>query len=161
MYQLIQAINNEKQGVDDCDDLDMNLSPKVFNLIRDALTIDKHVELFRNQDHFRISGSRAGLAFDMSGYDSKNAGDCHKYNQYILSLFSDLDLARNMKLMYLDFYKGIGTFYYIYWNDDELKEEVLSGYTTTEIIYEIIKICIINNPTTRRRESKSLYASNN
>jgi hypothetical protein len=70
-------------------------------------------------------------------------------------------LARNMKLMYLDFYKGAGTFQYIYWNDNKLQEVSLAGYTTTEIIYTIIKICIINNPASRHRESESLYASNN
>jgi hypothetical protein len=64
-----------------------------------------------------------------------------------------------MKLMYLDFYKGIGTFQYIYWNGDKLQEVSLAGYTTTEIIYTIIKICIIDNIAIRRRESESLYAS--
>jgi hypothetical protein len=65
-----------------------------------------------------------------------------------------------MKLMYLDFYKGIGTFQYIYWNDDKLQEVSLGGLTTTEIIYTLIKICIIDNSASRRRESESLYASN-
>jgi len=155
MKDLIDAINNEIQGIED------NLNPAIFNLIRDTLDLNNNVELLRNEKHFRISSRRSGLSFDMSGYDSEKAGSCHKYNQYILNLFSDLDLARNMKLMYLDFYKGIGTFQYIYWSNDELQEVSLCGFTTTEIIYEIIKICIINNPNNRRRESESLYTFRN
>ena len=146
MKDLIDAIN-------------ANDISKIYKSIRDVLAVENNVLLLRSGEYFRISESRGGLAFEMSGYDSKKPGDCHKYNQYILSLFSDLDLARNMKLMYLDFYKGIGTFQYIYWNDDKLQEVSLAGYTTTEIIYIIIKICIIDNPASRRRESESLYAS--
>ena len=147
MKDLIDAIN-------------ANDISKIYKSIRDVLAVENNVLLLRSGEYFRISESRGGLAFEMSGYDSKKPGDCHKYNQYILSLFSDLDLARNMKLMYLDFYKGIGTFQYIYWNDDKLQEVSLAGYTTTEIIYIIIKICIIDNPATRRRESESLYKRN-
>jgi hypothetical protein len=161
MNQLIQAINNVINNVDDVNNFEETPVTVIYNLIRDTLDLNKNVEVLRSGDAFHISNSRPGLSFNMSGYDSKKAGDCHKYNQYILSLFSDLDLARNMKLMYLDFYKGIGTFQYIYWNDDKLQEVSLAGYTTTEIIYTLIKICIIDNPASRRRESKSLYASNN
>ena len=156
MNQLIQAINNK---INAGNEFNCNYESEVRRWVRDALDLNKNVEVLRSGDAFHISNSRAGLSFNMSGYDSKKAGDCHKYNQYILSLFSDLDLARNMKLMYLDFYKGIGTFQYIYWNDDKLQEVSLAGYTTTEIIYIIIKICIIDNPASRRRESESLYAS--
>ena len=156
MNQLIQAINNKLNAVNG---FNCNYESEVRRWIRDVLDLNKNVEVLRSGDDFRISNSRPGLSFNMSGYDSKKAGDCHKYNQYILSLFSDLDLARNMKLMYLDFYKGAGTFQYIYWNDDKLQEVSLAGYTTTEIIYIIIKICIIDNPASRRRESESLYAS--
>jgi hypothetical protein len=157
MNQLIQAINNK---INAGNEFNCNYESEVRRWVRDALDLNKNVEVLRSGDAFHISNSRPGLSFNMSGYDSKKAGDCHKYNQYILSLFSDLDLARNMKLMYLDFYKGIGTFQYIYWNDDKLQEVSLAGYTTTEIIYIIIKICIIDNPASRRRESESLYASN-
>ena len=157
MNQLIQAINNK---INAGNEFNCNYESEVRRWIRDALDLNKNVEVFRKGDNFRISGSRSGLAFDMSGYDSKKPGDCHKYNQYILSLFSDLDLARNMKLMYLDFYKGCGTFQYIYWNDDKFQEVPLDGLTTTEIIYIIIRICIIDNPATRRRESESLYKRN-
>jgi hypothetical protein len=157
MNQLIQAINNK---INAGNEFNCNYESEVRRWIRDALDLNKNVELLRSGDAFHISNSRPGLSFNMSGYDSKKAGDCHKYNQYILSLFSDLDLARNMKLMYLDFYKGIGTFQYIYWNDDKLQEVSLGGLTTTEIIYTLIKICIIDNSASRRRESESLYASN-
>jgi len=158
MNQLVQAINNK---INHSNGFNNNYESEIKRWIRDTLDLNKNVELFKNGDQVHISDSRSGLRFNMSGYDSKNAGDCHKYNQYIISLFSDLDLARNMKIMYLDFYKGIGTFQYIYWNDDTLQEVSLAGATTTEIIYNIIKICIIDNPTSRRRESESLYASNN
>ena len=157
MNQLVQAINNKLNAGNE---FNCNYESEVRRWVRDALDLNKNVEVLRSGDAFHISNSRPGLSFNMSGYDSKKAGDCHKYNQYILSLFSDLDLARNMKLMYLDFYKGIGTFQYIYWNDDKLQEVSLAGYTTTEIIYIIIKICIIDNPATRRRESESLYKRN-
>ena len=156
MNQLIQAINNK---INAGNEFNCNYESEVRRWIRDTLDLNKNVEVLRSGDAFHISNSRPGLSFNMSGYDSKKAGDCHKYNQYILSLFSDLDLARNMKLMYLDFYKGIGTFQYIYWNDDKLQEVSLAGYTTTEIIYTLIKICIIDNSVSRRRESESLYAS--
>ena len=157
MNQLIQAINNK---INAGNEFNCNYESEVRRWVRDALDLNKNVEVLRSGDAFHISNSRPGLSFNMSGYDSKKAGDCHKYNQYILSLFSDLDLARHMKLMYLDFYKGIGTFQYIYWNDDKLQEVPLDGLTTTEIIYIIIKICIIDNSVSRRRESESLYASN-
>jgi hypothetical protein len=156
MNQLIQAINNK---INAGNEFNCNYESEVRRWVRDALDLNKNVEVLRSGDAFHISNSRPGLSFNMSGYDSKKAGDCHKYNQYILSLFSDLDLARNMKLMYLDFYKGIGTFQYIYWNGDKFQEVPLDGLTTTEIIYIIIKICIIDNPASRRRESESLYAS--
>lgn len=152
MKELVDAINNHiNKDADEDDTLD---------LIRNVLTLNNNADFLRSGKHFRVSHTRSGLGFDMSGYDSKKPGDCHEYNQYILNLFSDLDLARNMKLMYLDFYKGIGTFQYIYWNDDKLQEESLCGFTTTEIIYIIIKICIIDNPASRRRESESLYKRN-
>lgn len=157
MNQLIQAINNKLNAGNG---FNCNYESEVRRWIRDALDLNKNVKVLRSGDDFRISNSRPGLSFNMSGYDSKKAGDCHKYNQYILSLFSDLDLARNMKLMYLDFYKGAGTFQYIYWDDAKFQEVPLDGLTTTEIIYIIIKICIIDNPASRRRESESLYASN-
>ena len=156
MNQLIQAINNK---INAGNEFNCNYESEVRRWVRDTLDLNKNVEVLRSGDDFHISNSRPGLSFNMSGYDSKKAGDCHKYNQYILSLFSDLDLARNMKLMYLDFYKGNGTFQYIYWNDNKLQEVSLGGFTTTEIIYIIIKICIIDNPASRRRESESLYAS--
>ena len=157
MNQLIQAINNK---INAGNEFNCNYESEVRRWVRDALDLNKNVEVLRSGDAFHISNSRAGLSFNMSGYDSTKAGDCHKYNQYILSLFSDLDLARNMKLMYLDFYKGAGTFQYIYWDDAKFQEVPLDGLTTTEIIYIIIKICIIDNPASRRRESESLYASN-
>lgn len=149
MKELVDAINNHINKDTDEDD--------TLDLIRNVLTLNNNADLLRSGKPFRVSHTRSGLGFDMSGYDSKKPGDCHEYNQYILNLFSDLDLARNMKLMYLDFYKGIGTFQYIYWNDDKLQEVSLAGYTTTRIIYTIIKICIIDNPARRRRESESLY----
>ena len=145
MKDLIDAIN-------------ANDISKIYKSIRNVLAVENNVLLLRSGEYFRISESRGGLAFDMSGYDSKKPGDCHKYNQYILSLFSDLDLARNMSVMYLDFYKGSGGFSYMYWDDDELEYFDLSGHSTTDIIYRIINICIISNITQRRRrESESLY----
>lgn len=160
MNQLIQAINNAINNVNEVNNFEETPVTVIYNLIRDTLDLNKNVKALRSGSDFRISDSRPGLSFNMSGYDSYKAGGCHKYNQYILNLFSDLDLARNMKLMYLDFYKGDGTFQYIYWNDNKLQEVSLGGFTTTEIIYIIIKICIIDNPASRRRESESLYKRN-
>jgi hypothetical protein len=122
--------------------------------IRELLDINYHQRLIR-QGCFTLSETRFGLSFEMSGYDTKKDGDCYKYNQYIFNFFvNGLNISKDMALIYLDFYKGNPVFQYLFWGSKEgIKITQYYGETTTEIIYDIIRICLIDNPekNSRRR----------
>lgn len=117
---------------------------KVFNFIRSALI---------------ISGER--LRFDMSGYDTHFVGECTVHNTFVLNRFAHLGIYDYTKYLTVDCYKGTPTIHFLYWDwkpeDDDLYDDFhdsnskLSGYTTTEIIYEIFKLTILSGREKRRR----------
>ena len=109
----------------------------IFEYIRETLSIE-------NSDRRR---------FDMTGYD-RETGDCTLNNTEIVNLFSSLGIYDYTKYLFLDFYKGDGTLYFNYFfqHQPEDKLEIdLSGYTTTEIIYEIFQRTIFSGQPERRR----------
>ncbi len=89
--------------------------------------------------------------FDMSGEDGKVRGSNTIQNQTILNKFAYLGIYDYTKFITVDFYKGNGTIYYCYFNEDEVKTVDMGGYGTCEIIYEIFGLTIFSNKTKRRR----------
>ena len=104
------------------------------------------------------------LRFDMSGYDNfftdqdrpyNGLGTCVKHNTKVLQTFAHLGIYDTTHFLYLDFYKGIPTLYWMDWGSDKLNttDDAMSGYSTSEIIYEVFKVTIFNeNATYRRRD---------
>ena len=130
------------------------IKPREFILIADEKTIKEAIrerlktELFNkiNGGHIRQTDlSKEHLRFDMSGYGVEEYGS-YMRNLDILKLFADFGIWDYVAYVYLDAYKGIMTLYWKWWNapngveDGNFStEDEFSGYTTTEIIYEIIK----------------------
>ena len=88
--------------------------------------------------------------FDMSGYENKT-GQCTMSNLSILNEFADLGIYDYTTYLFLDFYKGCATLYYQYFNEGENLTCDLSGFGTTEIILEILRVTIFSNKPERRR----------
>jgi hypothetical protein len=88
--------------------------------------------------------------FDMSGYESI-PGACTIHNQFVLNKFAFLGIYDYTRFLALDFYKGQGTLYFSYWNDQEVHEEEFGGMGTCEIIYQILEMTVFTNKTIRRR----------
>jgi hypothetical protein len=143
MFKILEELKKEKPSQD-----------VIQNLIRDELSLESKSHYYwvaSSERQHRLSLSRMGLGFEMSGYDSKGDGSCHKYNQYLFNYFVDgLDLSKNMRFFSLDFYKGGCEFIYEYWGGNDpnrvnAKIEQFGGESTSTIIYKIIEICLINN----------------
>ena len=145
MFKILEELKKEKPSQD-----------VIQNLIRDELSLDNESHYYwiaDNRKQFGLSASRSrkGLTFEMSGYDSRGDGSCHKYNQYLFNYFVDgLNLSKNMRFFSLDFYKGGCEFIYEYWegyNPHYVNAEIehFGGESTSTIIYKIIEICLINN----------------
>lgn len=96
-------------------------------------------------------GERDHKRFEMSGYEGEVKGKCTLHNLAIVNLFADLGIYDYTDYLILDFYKGIGTIYYRYFQTQYNQELELGGYGTTEIIYEIFKLTILTDKRTRRR----------
>jgi hypothetical protein len=91
------------------------------------------------------------LRFEMSGYENKT-GDTTLKNQAILNKFAYLGIYDYTYYLFLDFYKGQGSLYMKYWDDDDENIEIdLGGYGTVDIIHEIFKFTIFTDYSTRRR----------
>lgn len=82
--------------------------------------------------------------FEMSGYESQI-----KHNLDILNEFAELGIYDYTSYLFLNFYKGHGTLYLKYFNENENLEFEFEGNGTTEIIYEIFKKTIFSNKRTR------------
>lgn len=93
------------------------------------------------KDHYR---------FDMSGYESKT-GQCTLENMSILNKFAFLGIYDYTNFLFIDFYKGIGHVYLMYFWQSEYTQKEFCGEGTTEIIYEIFKLTILSDKGTRRR----------
>jgi len=94
------------------------------------------------------------LKFEMSGYDDPFGVPCTVHNQKILNVFAYLGLYDYTNFLFLDFYKGNSSVYLRYWDSDEfyVDKDFTSGFSTSEIIYEIFKLTILSDKRTRRRE---------
>ena len=90
----------------------------------------------------------------MSGYDDPFGVPCTVHNQKILNVFAYLGLYDYTNFLFLDFYKGNSSVYLRYWDSDEfyVDKDFTSGFSTSEIIYEIFKLTILSDKRTRRRE---------
>lgn len=136
-------------------------------LIRNTPPYDFNNEIIDNfgggEDRMRMR-----LRFEMSGYDDGNPGSCVLHNMKIVNLFAHLGIYDYTEYLYLDFYKGNGFLYYKYWPSNTMygstnmpfkvinfgqlnMEENLGGYTTSEIIYKILKLTILSGRPKRRR----------
>ena len=68
-------------------------------------------------------------------------------------MFAYLGIYDFTHYLFLDFYKGNGTLYLRYFNDDNNIEIELAGYGTVEIIYIIFNFTIFSNKPKRRRDA--------
>jgi len=122
---------------------------EVLEFIRQRLSFSNNIESqLRHSDKeiFKKEHRR----FEMSGYESET-GQYTKHNLEIVNEFADLGIYDYTSYLFLDFYKGHGTLYLKYFNDNENLEFELGGYTTTEIIYEIFTKTIFTGESRRRR----------
>ena len=135
-------------------DFIMRASEKeIKDAIRERLTSELRK---RVGDHVRHGDlSKDHLRFDMSGYGLGD-NDCYFHNLEILKLFSDYGIWDYVSYLYLDAYKGTITLHWGWWdnsvpNDWEIDvdrsycsignfstEDMYCGWTTTDIIYDII-----------------------
>lgn len=129
----------------------LQLIPKkeVIDYIRKRLAFDENFE--KQLRHIPCEAIRnEHRRFEMSGYE-KETGQCTINNLAILNVFADLGIYDFTHYLVLDFYKGQATLYLKYFNDTTNSEFELSGYGTTEIIYEIFLKTIFSNKPKRRR----------
>jgi hypothetical protein len=122
---------------------------EVLEFIRERLSFDNNIESqLRHSDKeiFKKEHRR----FEMSGYESET-GQCTKHNLEIMNEFANLGIYDYTSYLFLDFYKGHGTLYLKYFNDNENLQFELGGSTTSEIIYEIFVKTIFTGESRRRR----------
>lgn len=121
---------------------------EIIEFIRNRLTFDNLEKQLRyiDSEAFKKEHKR----FEMSGYE-KETGQCTINNLAILNVFADLGIYDFTHYLVLDFYKGQSTLYLKYFNDANNSEFELSGYGTTEIIYEIFQKTIFSDKPKRRR----------
>lgn len=120
---------------------DIKTLPKeeVLHFIRTILMKEDQHDI---KNHYR---------FEMSGYESET-GKCTMHNLFVLNKFAHLGLYDYTTFLFLDFYKGTPTLYLQYfWEEFEVEKVNYSGYSTTEIIYEILKMTALSGKPARRR----------
>jgi len=101
---------------------------EVLTFIRETL---KFPSLYKQSI---ISENPPHLRFDMTGYSVGN-------NNAILGKFEFLGIYDGVDYLFIKFHKGTPEIY-IGCNDENLLFDNWSGYTTSEIIYEIFKLTI-------------------
>lgn len=123
---------------------------EVFAFIRKVLAYPE-VVIKSAQKNVDLRGEH--YRFDMTGEDGRTTGSNTIHNQTILNKFAFLGIYDYTKFLTIDFYKGHGTLYFCYFNDDieSVQEVELGGYKTTEIIYEVFKRTIFTDLPKRRR----------
>lgn len=100
-----------------------------------------------------VNGER--LRFDMSGFDNEDdmgkpiAGSCTIHNMNIINMFADLGIYYYVVYLHLYCWKGSVILYHklldhINFEDYGNEEECLSGYSTSEIIYNIFEKTIFS-----------------
>ncbi|PKG57723.1 hypothetical protein [Shewanella sp. GutDb-MelDb] len=131
------------------EELESKTKEEVMDFIRKRLAfsdeIQGHLKSIRLEDFVKEH-----RRFNMSGYEGET-GECTQQNLAIVNEFADLGIYDYTSYLFLDFYKGCGTLYYQYFGDSPNLEQELSGFGTTEIIYEIFQKTIFSNKSTRRR----------
>ena len=86
----------------------------------------------------------------MSGNESKT-GWSTVFNIAILNEFADLGIYNYTSYLFLDFHNGTPTIYLKYFLEDENLEYTFNGYTTTEIIFEVLELTIFSGKPERKR----------
>lgn len=122
---------------------------EIFDFIRTRLAFDDAIVSqlrYTEKNNFKNEHRR----FEMSGYESRT-GQCTLQNIAILNEFADLGLYDYTNYLFLDFYKGHGTLYLRYFQENEDLEFDLGGCGTVEIIYEVFLKTIFSSKPTRRR----------
>ena len=118
--------------------------------IRAMLAFDSKV---RNSIKAEEDDGKQHYRFDMTGYDASEndaSENCTVHNLFVLNKFAFLGIYNYTQFLTIDFYKGNGTLYFKYWNQDEVSEVDLSGLGTCEIIYKIFELTIFTNKLQRR-----------
>ena len=122
---------------------------EVFNFIRQRLSFnDELLEQFRHAKKDDLA--KEHRRFEMSGNESKT-GWCTVFNTAILNEFADLGIYNYTSYLFLDFHNGTPTIYLKYFLEDENLEYTFNGYTTTEIIFEILELTIFSGKPERKR----------
>ena len=120
-----------------------------MNTVQNEKDIKRMIEVILSfEDDF--SQRKERYRFEMSGYENVT-GDVTIYNQMILNKFAHLGIYDYTRFLFLDFYKGVGTLYFQYWNSDEVYEIEFPGLGTVEIIEEILKLTVYSGKQKRRR----------
>lgn len=114
-----------------------------LSFIRETLSFDKNIESqLRHVD--RSLFEKEHYRFEMSG-DDDDTGENVIHNQFILNKFAYLGIYNYVSYLHLHFYKGHPTLHLKYYLEDENLEYDLAGYTTSEIIYEILKLTVLSD----------------
>lgn len=130
-------------------DLKQMTKEEVFNFIRQRLSFnDELLEQFRHVKKDDLA--KEHRRFEMSGNESKT-GWSTVFNTAILNEFSDLGIYNYTSYLFLDFHNGTPTIYLKYFLEDENLEYTFNGYTTTEIIFEILELTIFSGKPERKR----------
>ena len=129
-------------------DLKNKTKKEIYDFIRNRLKSINNELIDSNQ----VGSSGEHISFIMSGYED-NTGKCTIHNINILNEFADLGIYDYTSYLFLDFYKGCGSLYLRYWDNEEVVtlDGEYCGWSTTEIIYDIFKRTIFSNRGTRRR----------
>ncbi len=90
--------------------------------------------------------------FEMSGYDS-GTGSTTINNQRVLNKFAHFGIYDYTHFLVLDFHKGCGSLYLKYWDTGEVveMESHFGGWTTSEIIAQILILTVFSGRRKRRR----------
>lgn len=132
------------------DELKSLTTPDVFKFIRKTLAFDSSI--IKSFRYSEPDWEQEHLRFEMSGYDEDSSpGERTLYNLKLLNLFAYLGIYDYTHYLVLDFYKGSGTIYLKYFNEDRTVEIDVSGYGTVDIIYEVFKLTIFSGKDARRR----------
>jgi len=98
----------------------------------------------------RLTTDAGCLSFEMSGYETET-GECTVFNLEVLNRFADLGIYDFTHFLFLDFYKGGGTLYLVFWYENDLHRYGFCGETTSEIILFILQLTVLSNRIKRRR----------
>jgi hypothetical protein len=125
---------------------------EVLNFIRDVLVkntppyqITESAE-FEDEDgdEYWELREKSRLRFDMGVLFDEVSKGVEK-NQFIIDLFKNLGIYNYTSKFSLKFHKGCPFINYVYYNEFlEHENDVLGGYTTSELIYEIFKLTIFS-----------------